>query len=154
MRRKFSQVTHQPSKYTYVEFGLKNHTGSVKDRSEGKVVLILSTVSPSCHVLILDTYLDKFPREDISPDSKFYFSPLPFTPTGSRLWFFSDPFPRRKLQNLIKEICHSTGVEGNFTSHSLCATGTTALFDGDIPESIIQKRTGHRSLDRLWVYEE
>ena len=43
--------------------------------------------------------------------------------------------------------------KGNFTNHSLCATGTTTLFDAGIPEAVIQKRTGHRSLEALRTYE-
>ena len=44
-------------------------------------------------------------------------------------------------------------IPGNFTNHSLRATGTTALFDAGVQESVIQKRTGHRSLDALRCYE-
>lgn len=40
-----------------------------------------------------------------------------------------------------------------FTNYSLRATGTTALFDAGIPECIIQKRTGHKSLDSLRTYQ-
>ena len=43
-------------------------------------------------------------------------------------------------------------IERNFTNHSLRATGTTALFDAGVPECIIQKRTGHKSLDALRTY--
>ena len=45
------------------------------------------------------------------------------------------------------------GLEGNFTNHRLRATGTTVLYDAGIPEDIIQKRTGHKSLDALRCYE-
>ena len=33
------------------------------------------------------------------------------------------------------------------------ATGTTTLFDAGVPESVIQKRTGHKSLDGLRTHE-
>ena len=38
-------------------------------------------------------------------------------------------------------------------NHSLCATAATALFKADVPEKVIQERTGHRSLDALRKYE-
>ena len=39
------------------------------------------------------------------------------------------------------------------TNHSLRATAATALFQADVPEKVIQERTGHRSLDALRKYE-
>ena len=153
---RFSQIVRistSPSRYTYMEFGSKNHSGGVGDRSEGKVVSIVGTDSPFRHVSILEKYLEKIPRDEITPDSSFYLTPLPFTPLGSRPWYFRDQYPRKKLQNMLKMMCQEAGVEGNFTNHSLRATGTTTLFDAGVPESIIQKRTGHRSLDALRTYE-
>ena len=151
---RLSQIVRvSPSRYTYIEFGSKNHSGGVSDRSEGKVVSIVGTNSPHCNVSILNKYLEKIPHAEITPDSKFYLSPLPFTPLGSRAWYFSDPYARRKLQNMLKVMCQEANVEGNFTNHSLRATGATALFDAGVPESLIQKRTGHRSLDALCTYE-
>ena len=44
-------------------------------------------------------------------------------------------------------------MEGNFTNHSLRAIGATLLFDAGVLEMIIQKRTGHKSLDALRTYE-
>ena len=38
-------------------------------------------------------------------------------------------------------------------NHRLQATGPTALFDAGVPEAVIQKRTGHQSVDALRVYE-
>ena len=94
---RFSQIVRSTSaaKYTYVEFGSKNHSGGVNDRSEGKVVSILGTDSRYCHVALLDKYLEKIPHEEVNFDSKFYLSPLPFTPLGSRAWY------NKKLQDEI-----------------------------------------------------
>lgn len=44
------------------------------------------------------------------------------------------------------------GVTGK-TNHSLRATGASALFEANVPEKIIQERTGHRSLKALRLYE-
>ena len=55
-------------------------------------------------------------------------SPLPFTPMGSRPWYCSSAYPKQKLQMLLKDICKEAGFEGNFTNHSLRATGTNCSF--------------------------
>ena len=39
-------------------------------------------------------------------------------------------------------------------NHSLHATGATTLFQNNVPEKVIQKLTGHRSLDALSSYEQ
>ena len=38
-------------------------------------------------------------------------------------------------------------------NHSLRATAATVLFKANVPEKVIQERTGHRSLDALRKYE-
>ena len=39
------------------------------------------------------------------------------------------------------------------TNHSLRATGATCLYSANVPEKIIQQRTGHQSLKSLRTYE-
>ena len=60
------QRSTAPNKYTYVEFGSKNHTGGINDRSEGEIVSIVATDSPHCHIAILDKYFAKVPRDKIT----------------------------------------------------------------------------------------
>ena len=79
--------------------------------------------------------------------------PLPFTPTGVRPWFWDEPLPKTKLQTMVKDMFRDAGIEGRFTNHSLRVSGTTALFDAGVPESIIQKRTGHKSVSALHQYK-
>ena len=50
-------------------------------------------------------------------------------------------------------MCEKAGISGGYTNHSLRAYGATALFQAQVPEKLIQKRTGHRSLDTLRQYE-
>lgn len=153
---RFSQIVrgYQPDKYTYYEHGSKNHQGGVSDTSDGKVVTIVRRPNHSrCHVVLLDFYLSKVPSECITNDSKFYLQPLPFTPTGSRPWFYTDPVGVVKLKTIVKDICRDSGFQGNFTNHSLRATGATTLFDAGVPEAIIQKRSGHKSTAALRMYE-
>ena len=44
-------------------------------------------------------------------------------------------------------------IVGKFSNHSLHATGATTLFDANVPEAIIQKRSGHSSTKALRMYE-
>jgi integrase len=77
-------------------------------------------------------------------------SHVAFSPRSgwSSVFLASDPGGVSGLQNVV----HRQNL-GNFTNHSLCAICTTTLFDAGIPEAIIQKRTGHRSLKALRTYE-
>ena len=53
----------------------------------------------------------------------------------------------------LREMCAEAGLEDKKTNHSLRATGTTCLFNAGVPETIIKKTTGHRSLPALRTYE-
>ena len=53
----------------------------------------------------------------------------------------------------MNTICLQGSVEGNFTNHSLRATGTTLLFFAGVPKTVIQKWTGNKSVVALQTYE-
>ena len=55
------------------------------------------------------------------------------------------PVGRNMLASMLKRMCQRGGIEGHKTNHSLRATGATELFQAEVPEKIIQERTGHRS---------
>lgn len=140
---RFTQLhrTNEPHRYVYTEFCSKNRHGGINDASEGKVVPIVVTGKRNCHVALLDMYFSKVPQSVIDKGGEFYLSPLPFTPTGSRDSFFDDGLSLKTLQGLLKKICQDSKMEGNFTNHSLRATGATVLFDAGVPGCVIQKRT-------------
>lgn len=50
-------------------------------------------------------------------------------------------------------MCSEAAILGK-TNHSLRATGATILFQNNVPENVIQKLTGHRSLEALRSYEQ
>jgi site-specific recombinase XerD len=54
---------------------------------------------------------------------------------------------------MVKDMCSEANIEGK-TNHSLRATGATTLFQKNVPERVIQKVTGHRSLHTLRSYEK
>ena len=52
---------------------------------------------------------------------------------------------------MVKDMCAEAQILGK-TNHSLRATGATTLFQIHVPEKVIQKVTGHRSLEALRTY--
>lgn len=53
---------------------------------------------------------------------------------------------------MLKSMCERVGIFGK-NNHSLRATGATRLFEANVPEKLIQERTGHRSTSALRQYE-
>ena len=53
---------------------------------------------------------------------------------------------------MLAKMCERAGVERK-SNHSFRATGATEMFAANVPEKLIQSRTGHRSLDALRLYE-
>ena len=83
-----------------------------------------------------------------------YLRPLSAIPEGdSSPWYTRTPVGRNMLASMLKRMCQRGGIEGHKTNHSLRATGATQLFQAEVPEKIIQERTGHRSLAALRTYE-
>ena len=54
---------------------------------------------------------------------------------------------------MVKQMFQEASIVGKFSNHSLRATGATTLFDANVPEAIIQKRSGHSSTKALRMYE-
>ena len=52
---------------------------------------------------------------------------------------------------MVKNMCNEAGLNGNFTNHSLRASGATQLFQNDVPEKVIQEV--HHSTKALQQYE-
>lgn len=57
------------------------------------------------------------------------------------------------MDKMVPNMCSSARITGNKTNHSLCATAATDLFQADVPQKLIQERTGHKSVRALWVYQ-
>ena len=64
----------------------------------------------------------------------------------------NSPVGRNTLGNTVKDMCREAGIERK-NNHSLRATGATATFQANVPDKIIQKTTGHRSIEALRSYE-
>ena len=92
-----------------------------------------------CHVYLLDLYISKLPP-DAHKAGAFYLRPLPNTPSKGP-WYTAVPIGKNTLCGMVKNMCVKAGLETR-TNHSLRATAATALFKADVPEKVIQERTG------------
>jgi hypothetical protein len=59
---------------------------------------------------------------------------------------------RNKLGSMMKSICTKAGLSTVYSNHSLRAFGASNLFQQNVPEKLIQERTGHRSVEALRKY--
>ena len=105
-----------------------------------------------CHCRILDVYISKLPQAAKEKDL-FYMRPFEKVKPDQSVWYYSIPVGRNRLSRMVPEMCQLANISGHKTNHSLRATGATALYEAEVPEKIIQERTGHRSLEGLRVYE-
>ena len=60
---------------------------------------------------------------------------------------------RNYLGSLVKEACKEAGIEWEKSNHSLKVTGATRMWEANVPEKLIQQRTGHCSLQALRSYK-
>ena len=74
-------------------------------------------------------------------------------PEGNSPWYCEQLVGRDKLHTMVRDMCSDAGIEERKTNHSLRATGATSMFSANVPEKIIQSRTGHRSEEALRLYE-
>lgn len=148
--------SEEPDCYTYVEHGSKNRSGGPSQlRVENKTVPVYSVPDkvPQCLVFLLDFYLAKLPKYAFEKEV-FYCRPKTYVPKSpEEPWYDCCPVGKNTLANMVKDMCMEAGITEPKTNHSLRATGTTRLFQANVPEKIIQKTTGHRSLEALRTYE-
>ena len=102
----------------------------------------------------MNLYLRKIPPKVFNdPESTFYWKPNDRVPlSDSAPWFTLQVMGRNTLASMVKMMFQEIGVEGK-SNHSLRATGATRLFESNVPEKLIQERTGHKSVDALRLYE-
>ena len=60
---------------------------------------------------------------------------------------------KNTLSSMTKRMCAKAEVAGKKTNYLLHAYAVTEMFNAEIPEKVIQDRSGHRSLDGLRKYE-
>ena len=138
--------------YVYTEHGSKNRSGGFGQfHVENKIVRHFE-VPEAGERDYVHLYLSKLPKEAIKKDH-FYVRPLTVLKPGQP-WYSSVPIGKNKLTSMVRTMCSLAGIQGNKTNHSLRSFGVSSMFEQQIPEKIIQERSGHRSLDALRVYEK
>ena len=141
--------------YNYEEHGSKNHPGGIMDfRAENKSVQFYAVPqnTPKCLVFLLNLYLKRLPKYAFK-NNLLYLRPKPKCPSDPDIpWYEDKPVGRNSLNFMMKDMSAEVGISSK-TNHSLRATGATNLFHANVPERIIQKTTGHKSLEALRCYE-
>ena len=147
------QRRYGPDHYVYVENGSKNNSGANLKVQNKVVPVYVNPDNPSrCVVALLDKYLSKLPPTAYEKDI-FYMRPKPLTPVDADSpWYEGIPIGKETLRTMLAKMCERAGVERK-SNHSLRATGAMEMFTANVPEKLIQSRTGHRSLDALRLYE-
>ena len=147
--------SYNPDCFTYVEHGSKNYNARAKDlRYENKEVPCpaLPENRPKCLVYILNLYMAKLPMFAFQNDI-LYLRPKRTTPSApGEPWYDNIAVEKNSLRTMVKDMFAKVDIAGK-NNHSLRATGATTLFQNDVPERVIQKVTGHRSLEALRTYE-
>jgi hypothetical protein len=144
-----------PDRYAYIEHGSKNRSGGLSQLNvTNKVVecVALPENRPKCLVYLLDVYLSKLPPFAFEKGILYCRPKVKFPPNDASFWYECAPVGKNKLASMVSEMCAEANIPRK-TNHSLRATGATVLFQNSIPEKIIQKTTGHRSIEALRSYE-
>ena len=125
----------------YTEFGSKNRSGSYKDKAENKVVKHFAdeSLGERYYVHLLQLYWSK-----LSPDvfAKSCWHPKQKLSSDDSFWFTSARCGRNHLAGMVKQMCADAQISEK-SNHSLRVTGATRMFNAQVPEKIIQERTGH-----------
>ena len=154
---KLSQFQRCEGSYVYHENTSKNRNGSFKQLHVKKVVPIhfCPQAGERCPVSLLDKYLSRLPEEAKEKDV-FYVQPLESaaeSPETHDVWHTAIPIGKHTLQQKFSKMYQAAGIVGHKTNHSLRATSASEMFAHQVPEKLIQERTGHHSLEALRTYE-
>ncbi len=147
---------------TYTENGSRNRSGSYKDSADDNKIIKQyadQLLNDRCYVSILKLYIQKLPHKiQADSDSVFYWkakdtlSRQAFSRSCRCPMVYLAPIGRNQLSGMVKKMFDKVGILGK-TNHSLRATGATRLFEANVPEKLIQERTGHRTTTALRKYK-
>ena len=108
--------------------------------------------APRRLVFLLNFYLSKLPKVAFERDI-LYMRPKKSAPKCSETpWYDETAEGKNTLAQMTASMTEAAGIERK-TNHSLRATGASRLFQNEVPEKIIQRTTGHRSVETLRSYE-
>ena len=151
-----SKPGSDPYCIVYEEHGSKNHPGGLKDfRVENKSVKCYAVPqnTPKCLVFLLNLYMKHLPKYALENDVLYLRPKLKCPADPDVPWYEEKPVGKNTLSSMMKNMSVEAGISSK-TNHSLRATGASTLFQANVPERIIQKTTGHRSVEALHTYEQ
>ena len=150
---RFNALIHKPDGYVYHELVSKNHQGTFRQLHLTKMclfmhvqLLVTDAMSGSWISICKNCHLKQLKETSSISDlwTRFQVTPL------LHAWYTNAPVGRNTLDK-VNMMCRNAGLEGHKTNHSLWATGATEMCWGNVPEKLIQERTGHRLLKSLSV---
>ena len=130
-----------PDRYVYSKHGSKNlNSGFFQLDVENKDVSIFKNeeAGEQCLVILLDMYMKRLPPRAIQKDLLYCKPPDNITKDQDGPWYCVQPRGKHYLNNTVNSMFSETKITGNFTNHSLRATGATELFQSEAPEKVIQ----------------
>ena len=121
-----------------------NDGGLAHMRKERKVVWIFPSQNVvRCPVRLIDKYISLCPPVGKNGKSNFYLRSLEkITPAQ---WYSTRVLGVNAIRKTVTEMLKSAKLDGFFTNHSLCRSGTTRLFQAGVDRKIIKEFTGHSS---------
>jgi len=149
------KLVEQPGRLPYLWYkedkSKTNQAGLYqKNQTPKEVIHHANESNPQrCLVQLFKLYNSLCPSQ--CPDNAFYLAPLPYP--AKDCWFKKVPLGHSKLAGVIPRLMKNASIPGYFTNHSLRATCTTRLYDGQVDEASIMERTGHRSIEGVRAYK-
>ena len=127
----------------------KTNQGGLTAKNNTKVVYVYpASNAMHCPVKVFKKYIRLMPQSQSC--GKLYLRlRQKFTPS---VWYCDQPYGKNKIANNVKEICSKSGIEGNFTNHSLRSTSASRMYQCNVPEQVIKEVTSHWS-DCIRVYK-
>ena len=138
---------------TYHENSWKNRKGELKQLpTEHKMVTVTATGGNHCPVSLLNNCISKLPVEGRKRDL-FCCLLHPTVPKNAEdPWYMNSPVGKNKLYIMVKAMFAEASISGK-SNHSLRVAGSYSVFSAEVPERVIQGRTGHVSSEGLRKYE-
>ena len=126
----------------------KTNDGGLRDlKKDRKVVWIYPSDNINhCPVRIVDKYISLCPEVNEKSKNKktnFYLSSLK-KPNPAQ-WYGVQVVGKYTLAKTVSRMLKDAQLDGYFTNHSLCRTGTTRLFRVGVDRKLIKEYTGHKS---------
>ena len=149
---KYSQFSLQRNKngdccvvYTEDTVTKTNDGGLASLHKDCKVVWMYPSNNVNrCPVRLFDKYLSLCPQ--IKSDkckANFYLRNM--NKPNPAQWYTRQVVGQNTLRKTVKEMLKSAKLDGYFTNHNLCRTGTTCLFQAGVSRKLVKEFTGHKS---------